>query len=104
LYVSEVISIPLPTVDLDARTPTSRPERRTDAAVEGNARLTAANAVVLPGGTEGFKLLGVRQMPTLYVFIGVVLIRLVLLKVGSTCWGLLVRGSGLSLLLKVRWR
>jgi hypothetical protein len=39
----KVLSIPLPTVDLDARTSTSR----ADAAVEGNARLTAANAAVL---------------------------------------------------------
>jgi hypothetical protein len=35
---------------------------------------------------EGFTLLGVRQMLTPHVFIGMVLIPPVLLKVGSTCW------------------
>jgi hypothetical protein len=75
-------------VDLDARTSTSRTERRADAAVEGNARLTAANAAVLLVvlAAEGFTLLGVRQMLTPHVFIGMVLIPPVLLKVGSTCW------------------
>lgn len=75
-------------MDLDARTPTSRAERRADAAVEGNARLTAANAAVLLVvlAAEGFTLLGVRQMLTPHVFIGMVLIPPVLLKVGSTSW------------------
>jgi hypothetical protein len=44
---------------MEVRTPTSRAERRFDADVEGNARLTAASAAVL---------------------------LVVLLKVGSTCW------------------
>jgi hypothetical protein len=71
-------------VDLDARTSTSR----ADAAVEGNARLTAANAAVLMVvlAAEGFTLLGVRQMLTPHVLIGMILIPPVLLKVGSTGW------------------
>lgn len=75
-------------MDLDARTRASRTERRADAAVEGNARITAANAAVLLVvlAAEGFTLLGVRQMLTPHVFIGMVLIPPVLLKVGSTCW------------------
>jgi len=75
-------------VDLHSRTPASRVERRTDAGVEGNVRLTAANAAVLLVvlAAEGFTLLGVRQMLTPHVFIGMVLIPPVLLKVGSTCW------------------
>jgi hypothetical protein len=75
-------------VDLDARTRTSRAEHRADAGVEGNARLTAVNAAVLLVvlAAEGFTLLGVRQMLTPHVFIGMVLIPPVLLKVGSTCW------------------
>lgn len=56
--------------------------------MEGNARLTAANAAVLLVvlAAEGFTLLGVRQMLTPHVFIGVMLIPPVLLKVGSTGW------------------
>ena len=75
-------------MDLDARTPASRAERRANAGVEGNARLTAANAAVLLVvlAAEGFTLLGVRQMLTPHVFIGMMLIPPVLLKVGSTCW------------------
>ncbi|HEY2639656.1 MAG TPA: hypothetical protein VGI66_07190 [Streptosporangiaceae bacterium] len=75
-------------MDLDARTLTSRTERRADAAVEGKARLTAANAAVLLVvlAAEGFTLLGARQMLTPHVFIGMVLIPPVLPKVGSTCW------------------
>jgi hypothetical protein len=74
-------------VDLDAHAPGSRVERRADAGVEGNARLTAANAVVLLVvlAAEGLTLLGVRRMLTPHVFIGMVLIPPVLLKVGSTC-------------------
>jgi hypothetical protein len=75
-------------VELDARSPAGRAERRADAGVEGNARLTAVNAAVLLVvlAAEGFTLLGVRQMLTPHVFIGMVLIPPVLLKVGSTCW------------------
>lgn len=75
-------------MELDARAPASRAELRADAAVEGNTRLTAANAAVLLVvlAAEGFTLLGIRQMLTPHVFIGMVLIPPVLLKVGSTCW------------------
>jgi hypothetical protein len=75
-------------VDLDTRPPGGRVERRANAAVEGNARLTAANAAVLLVmlAAEGATLLGVRQLLTPHVFIGMVLIPPVLLKVGSTCW------------------
>lgn len=64
------------------------PRSRADAGVAGNARLTAANAVVLLVllAAEGFTILGVRQMLTPHVFIGMVLIPPVLLKTGSTMW------------------
>lgn len=66
----------------------TRAQRRADAGVAGNARLTAANAVVLLVllAAEGFTVLGVRQMLTPHVFIGMVLIPPVLLKTGSTMW------------------
>lgn len=75
-------------MELDARTRASRAELRADAAAEGNTRLTAANAAVLLAvlAAEGFTLLGIRQMLTPHVFIGMVLIPPVLLKVGSTGW------------------
>ncbi len=78
----------MPGVGLDTRSRLSRAERRADAGAEGNARLTAANAAVLLVvlAAEGFTLLGVRQMLTPHVFIGMVLIPPVLLKVGSTAW------------------
>ena len=65
-----------------------RAERRAEAGVEGNARLTACTAVVLLLllAAEGFTILGVRQMLTPHVFIGMVLIPPVLLKMGSTGW------------------
>jgi len=66
----------------------TRSERRADGGVEGNARLTAASAVVLLVllAVEGFTILGVRQMLTPHVFIGMVLVPPVLLKTGSTMW------------------
>ena len=66
----------------------TRAQRRAEAGVAGNARLTAANAVVLLVllAAEGFTVLGVRQMLTPHVFIGMVLIPPVLLKTGSTMW------------------
>ncbi len=78
-------------MDLDRRPRRGEPtraQRRADAGVEGNARLTAANAVVLLIllAAEGFTILGVRQMLTPHVFIGMVLIPPVLLKTGSTMW------------------
>ena len=65
-----------------------RAERRADAAVAGNARLTAANAAVLLVllAAEGVTILRVRQLLSPHVFIGVVLIPPVLLKVASTTW------------------
>jgi hypothetical protein len=81
----------LPTVDVhtdwrDRRA--SRAERRADAGVEANARLTAVNAVVLLVllAAEGFTLLGIHQMLTPHVFVGMVLVPPVLVKVGSTTW------------------
>jgi hypothetical protein len=78
-------------VELDTRSRDSGPtraQRRADAGVAGNARLTAANALVLLVllAAEGFTILGVRQMLTPHVFIGMVLIPPVLLKTGSTMW------------------
>ena len=63
-------------------------ERRADAGVAGNARLTAANAVVLLVllAAEGVTILRVHQLLSPHVFIGMVLIPPVLLKVASTTW------------------
>jgi hypothetical protein len=65
-----------------------RADRRADGGVEGNARLTAVNGVLLLVllAAEGFTILGVRQMLTPHVFIGMVLIPPVLVKMGSTTW------------------
>jgi hypothetical protein len=82
-----------------------RGERRADAGVAGNARLTAANATVLLVllAAEGVTVLRVRQLLSPHVFIGVVLIPPVLLKVASTTWRLiaasLVAGVTLGFLL-----
>jgi hypothetical protein len=78
-----------PGVDADVDTePVNRSTRRAYSGVEGNARLTAVNAAVLLVllAAEGFTILGVRQMLTLHVFIGMVLVPPVLLKVASTGW------------------
>ena len=66
----------------------SRAERRAEAGVAGNARLTAVNAAVLLVllAIEGVTILQVRQLLTPHVFIGMVLIPPVLVKVGSTTW------------------
>jgi hypothetical protein len=65
-----------------------RTERRADAGVAANARLTASNAAVLLVllAAEGVTLLRLRQLLSPHVFIGVVLIPPVLLKVASTTW------------------
>jgi hypothetical protein len=65
-----------------------RADRRDDAGVAANARLTAANAAVLLVllAAEGVTILRVRQLLTPHVFIGAVLIPPVLLKVASTTW------------------
>ena len=64
----------------------SRAERREDAGVESNARLTASNAVVLLVllAAEGATVLRVRQLISPHVFLGVLLIPPVLVKLGST--------------------
>lgn len=61
---------------------------RRDAGVEGNARLTASNGVLLIGllAVEGFTVLSVRQMITLHVYLGIVLLGPVLLKTASTVY------------------
>jgi hypothetical protein len=58
------------------------------AGVEGNARLTATNGMVLLVllAVEGFTLISVRQFITLHIFLGVLLIGPVLLKTGSTMY------------------
>ena len=56
--------------------------------VEGNSRLTAATGMVLLVllAVEGVTILSVRQMITLHVFVGVLLLGPVLLKSGSTVY------------------
>jgi hypothetical protein len=73
---------------LAERQPASRAERRADAGVAGNARLTASNAVVLLVllAAEGVTILRVRALLTPHVFVGMVLVPPVLLKVASTGW------------------
>jgi hypothetical protein len=68
--------------------PPSRAERRAEGGVEGNARLTAANAAVLLVllAIEGVTILRIRPLLSPHVFIGAVLIPPVLLKVASTTW------------------
>jgi hypothetical protein len=68
--------------------PVRRAERRADAGVAANARLTAASAAVLLVllAAEGVTILRVRALLTPHVFIGVVLIPPVLLKMASTSW------------------
>jgi hypothetical protein len=66
----------------------SRAERRADAGVVGNARLTASSAAILLVllAAEGVTILRVRELLSPHVFIGVVLVPPVLLKVASTTW------------------
>jgi hypothetical protein len=68
--------------------PAARADRRADAGVAANARLTASNAAVLLVllAAEGVTVLRVRELLTPHVFIGVVLIPPVLLKMASTGW------------------
>ena len=56
--------------------------------VEGNSRLTSATGIVLLAllAIEGITLLSVRQMITLHIFVGVLLLGPVLLKTGSTVY------------------
>jgi len=57
-----------------------------DDGVTGNSRLTAATGIVLLVllAIEGVTILSVRQMITLHVFVGIMLLGPVLLKTGST--------------------
>ncbi len=59
-----------------------------DEGVEANARLTGMTAAVLLVllAVEGFTILRVGRLLTLHVVIGMVLVPLVLLKIGSTTW------------------
>ena len=59
-----------------------------DAGVEGNARLTATTGVLLIGLllVEGVTVLQVRQMITLHIFLGIVLLGPALLKTASTVY------------------
>ena len=56
--------------------------------VEGNARLTSTNGMLLLGllALEGLTLLSVRRMITVHVVLGLLLIGPVLLKTGSTAY------------------
>lgn len=62
--------------------------RRLRGGVDGNARLTGANAVVLLIllAGEGSTIPFVRQWMTIHVFLGLLLIPPILLKLGSTGW------------------
>lgn len=64
----------------------TRTERRAGQGVKSNARLTASNAAVLLLllAVEGVTILHVRQLVTLHVFVGMLLIPPVLVKIGST--------------------
>lgn len=63
-------------------------DTRSDTGVEGNSRLTAVNAMVLLVllAVEGVTILSVRQMITLHIFLGVLLVGPVLLKCASTMY------------------
>jgi hypothetical protein len=65
-----------------------RADRRAADGVEGNARLTAANAAALLVllAVEGVTILRIRPLLSPHVFIGMLLIPPVLLKVASTTW------------------
>jgi len=68
----------------------SRHRRQPDSAdgAAGNERLTALTGAVLLAGfaVEGVTVLSVRQLLTLHVFLGMLLIGPVVLKIGSTCY------------------
>ncbi|HZP27632.1 MAG TPA: hypothetical protein VFC99_01660 [Acidimicrobiia bacterium] len=69
----------------EAATPAGR-ERA--GGVEGNARLTGivAAALFVVLGAEGVTLLGIRQLISVHVFVGMLLVPLVVLKTASTCY------------------
>lgn len=60
----------------------------TAAGVEGNSRLTSATGTVLLAllAVEGVTILSVRQMITLHIYVGLLLLGPVLLKTGSTMY------------------
>ena len=64
------------------------PATRDGEAVEANARLTGMTAVLLLAllAAEGLTILRVRALLTPHVVIGMVLVPVVLLKIGSTTW------------------
>ena len=76
------------TDELRRTDPPSRRGLRRLTGVEANARLTASVAVVLflVLGAEGLTILQIGPLLTPHVFIGMVLVPLVVLKVGSTTW------------------
>lgn len=77
----------------DARTPPpispgALDATRQDVGVQGNARLTASNGLLLIAllAVEGVTILSVRQMITLHMYLGIVLLGPVLLKTASTVY------------------
>lgn len=66
--------------------------------VEGNSRLTSVNGMVLLVllAVEGFTILGVRQMITLHIYLGILLVGPVLLKCASTIYRFIRYYSGTS--------
>lgn len=67
---------------------TTRAQRRADAGVEANARLTGTTAAILLVllAAEGATLVSVRRLLTPHVFIGMLLIPPIAVKIGSTLW------------------
>lgn len=67
---------------------TAEARTATDAGVEGNSRLTSMTGMVLLGllAVEGFTVLSVRQMISLHIYLGVLLIGPVLLKCATTMY------------------
>src|SRR5579859_765847 len=63
-------------------------EATTDEGVVGNGRLTSVNGMVLLIllAVEGFTILGVRQMITLHIYLGILLVGPILLKCVSTMY------------------
>jgi len=71
-----------------ATTPPADRASRAAAGEEGNSRLTASNGTLLIGllAVEGFTILSVRQMITLHMYLGILLVGPVLLKTASTLY------------------
>lgn len=68
--------------------PRSGEQARREAGVDGNARLTSTNGMLLIGllALEGVTILSVRQMITLHIYLGTLLLGPVLLKTASTLY------------------